>query len=234
MARTRDPEKQPNRILQMWRVLQMTRRYDSTITWWLILILVGAIALGVVAGILIGGGLLGLVLYIVAGVMLGLLVALIVLGRRAERAAYSQIEGEPGAVGAVIKSGLRRSWSGSEMPVNVSPKTRDAVYRTIGRGGIVLIAEGPRARTQRMLEEERRNVARIAPNVPVNVLHVGPDADSLPLYKVPSRLQRYKRSLTAAEVSAVSNRLASLSRTPGGVGIPKGIDPTRMRAPRPR
>lgn len=233
MAR-RDPDKEPNRIVQMWRVLKMTRRYDPAIVWWLILILVAGIGGGVLLGIVIGGSILGLVLYIVAGVMLGILVGLIVLGRRAERAAYSQIEGEPGAVGAVIKSGLRRSWTGSEMPVNVSPRTKDAVYRAIGRGGIVLIGEGPRSRTQRMLEEERRNVARIAPNVPVHFLYVGPDGDATPLYKVPSRLQRFKRTLTAAEVSAVSNRLSSLSRTPGGVGIPKGIDPTRVRAPRPR
>lgn len=234
MARTTDKPKQPNRFKQMWQVLQMTRRYEPTIVWWLILIFVACAGAGVVLGILTGGGVFGLVLYILAGVMLGLLLDLILLGRRAERAAYSQIEGQPGAVGSVMKSGLRRNWTGSEMPVNVSPGTRDAVYRAVGRGGVVLIGEGPRARTQRMLEKERRNVNRIAPNVPVNFLYVGPDADSTPLHRVPARLQRFKRTLTAAEVSAVSNRLASLSRTPGGVGIPKGIDPTRIRAPRPR
>lgn len=211
----------------------MTRRYDSTIVWWIVLSIVGPTAAGTGLGLLVGGSVFGLILYVVAGVMAGILVALIVLGRRAERAAYSQIEGQPGAVGAVIKSGLRRSWTGSEMPVNVSPKTRDAVYRAIGRGGIVLIGEGPRSRTQRMLEEERRNLSRIAPNVPVNFVYVGPDQDATPLYKVPSRLQRFKRSLTSAEVSAVSSRLVSLSRTPGGVGIPKGIDPTRVRMQRP-
>ena len=58
--------------------------------------------------------------------------------------------GQPGAVGAVLKNGLRRSWTGSERPINISPRTQDAVYRAVGRGGIVLIGEGPRSRTQRL------------------------------------------------------------------------------------
>jgi len=157
---------------------------------------------------------------------------LIILGRRAERAAYSQIEGQAGAVGAVLKNSVRRGWQTSEMPINVSPRTQDAVYRAVGRGGIALIGEGPKSRTQRMLEDERRSVARILPNVPVTFLYVGPDADSIPLYKLAGRLQRIKPALRKAEVLAVGNRLASLSKPP--IGIPKGMDPNRMRAQRPR
>ena len=161
----------------------------------------------------------------------GVLLVLIVLGRRAEAAAYSQIAGKPGAVGAVLKSGLRRSWTGSEMPVVVN-KSQDAVYRAVGRGGVVLIGEGPRSRTQPMLDKERANVHRILPNVPVNLLYVGPDPDSIGLSKIVPALARFKRTLTKAEVMAVSNRLASLGRN--GIPIPKGIDPNRVRAPRPR
>ena len=69
---------------------------------------------------------IGFVLYVVAGVLGGLLLLLIILGRLAEKAAYSQIAGQPGAVGAVLKSSLRRGWTASEMPVAVSPRTQDA------------------------------------------------------------------------------------------------------------
>src|SRR5690606_27872 len=117
----------------------------------------------------------GLILWIISGLLAGLLVFLIVLSRKAERAAYSQIKGQPGAVGAVLKSSLRRGWTASEIPVAVSPRTQDAVYRAVGRGGIALIGEGPKSRTTRMLEEERRKVARVAPNVPIHIIHVGPD-----------------------------------------------------------
>jgi len=233
MARPTKPEKEPGRIKQMWQVFQMTRRYDGSITWLLILSLLGPTGLSVLLAILFSrDNVIGFVLYVIAGVLGGVLVALIVLGRRAEAAAYSQIAGKPGAVGAVLKSGLRRSWTGSEMPINVSPRTQDAVYRAVGRGGVVLIGEGPRTRTQPMLDKERSNVQRVLPNVPVNLIYVGPDAGSTSLHKIVPTLQKLKRVLTKAEVQAVSNRLASLGR--GGLPIPKGIDPNRVRAPRPR
>ena len=231
MARS-TPEKEPGRIKQMWQVFQMTRRYDSAIIPLLLASFLVPTGLSVVLALIFSrDNILGLVLYIIAGVLAGVLLVLIVLGRRAEAAAYSQIAGKPGAVGAVLKSGLRRSWTGSEMPVVVN-KSQDAVYRAVGRGGVVLIGEGPRSRTQPMLDKERANVHRVLPNVPINLLYVGPDPDSVSLHKIVPALARYKRALTKAEVLAVSNRLASLGRN--GIPIPKGIDPNRVRAPRPR
>jgi hypothetical protein len=239
MARTKDstpkppkPRKEPGRLKQMYQVFQMTRRYDSTAIWWLLLSFLGPTLVGVVAALLLSGGnILTLVLYILAGVLGGVLVFLIVLGRLAEKAAYSQIVGQPGAVGAVLKNSLRRGWTASEMPVAFN-KTQDAVYRAVGRGGVALIGEGPRSRTQRMLEDERKGISRIIPNVPVSFLYVGPDADSVPLHKLAGRLRSLKRVLRKQEVLAVTNRLNSLGKN--ALPIPKGIDPTRVRAARPR
>lgn len=237
MARTTNTApkapKEPGRLKQMYQVFQMTRRYDSLAIWFLLLGFLGPILVGLLLAFLLARDqILGFVLYIVAGVLGGLLVFLIVLGRRAERAAYSQIAGQPGAVGAVLKSSLRRGWTASEMPVAVSPKTQDAVYRAVGRGGVALIGEGPRSRTQPMLEGERRNITRILPNVPVTFLYVGPDAESVPLHKLPVKLRSIKSALRKPEILAVSNRLNSLGRN--GLPIPKGMDPTKVRAPRPR
>jgi hypothetical protein len=228
------PAKEPGRLAQMWQVFSMTRRYDKAIVPILIAALLVPIVVAVLLSVFVAAGNpVVIVLYIVAGVLAGVLLALILLGRRAEKAAYGQIEGQPGAVGAVLKNSLRRSWRASELPVNVSPRTQDAVYRAVGRGGVVLIGEGPKSRTKRMLDDENRKVARIVPNVTVNYLYVGPDADATPLYQVARRLNRFKPSLSRAEVVAVSNRLASLSRG-ANLPIPKGIDPNRVRAPRPR
>ncbi len=238
MARTQNsapkPAKEPGRLKQMYQVFQMTRRYDSNAIWWFLLAFLAPVLVGILAGILISGvgNVFGFVLWIISGVLGGILMFLIVLGRLAERAAYSQIQGKPGAVGAVLKSSLRRGWTASEMPVAVSPKTQDAVYRAVGTGGVVLIGEGPKSRTQKMLDEERRRVTRILPNVSVNFLHVGPDVDSVPLHKLAGRMARFKRSLNKSEIHAVSNRLSSLGKNQ--LPIPKGVDPTRARAPRPR
>lgn len=236
MARTRSAtkaKKEPGRLKQMWQVFQMTRRYDSKAVWYLALGFAVPLAVGLAVGLVFNSGsVFGLVLWIIAGVMGGLLSALVILGRRAERAAYSQIEGHPGAVGSVLKSSLRRGWIASEMPVAVNGRTQDAVYRAVGRGGVVLIGEGPRSRTSKMIDEERRKIGRILPNVPVNVVQVGPDADAVPLHKLATRLRKFKRTLNKAEVLAVNNRLNSFGKT--GLPIPKGVDPFKARAARPR
>ncbi|MGN6200237.1 DUF4191 domain-containing protein [Humibacter sp.] len=224
--------KEPGRIKQMWQVFQMTRRYDSRAQWYMLGTLLLGAAIGVVLALtLTGGNVFSLVLWIVAGVLLGALGAIIVLGRRAERAAYSQIEGQPGAVGAVLRSSLKRSWRGSEMPVAVNGRTRDAVYRAVGRGGVVLIGEGPATRTHKMVEDERRKIARIVPNVPINVFNVGPDPDAVPLHKLAGRMAKIKVALTKPEVLAVDNRLGSLGTQ---MPIPKGVDPLKVRPQRAR
>lgn len=236
MARTKNttpkPAKEPGRLKQMYQVFQMTRRYDSTAIWWMALGFAVPLLVGLAMGLLFSGdSIFGMVLWIVAGVLGGLLGFLIILGRKAERAAYSQIEGQPGAVGAVLKSSLPRGWTGSEMPVAISPKTQDAVYRAVGKGGVVLIGEGPATRTQKMVDDERRKIARILPNVPINVLQVGPDEDAVPLHKLSRRLGRFKKALNKAEIYAVSNRVSSLHKGPN-LPIPKGIDPMKARAQR--
>jgi hypothetical protein len=214
----------------MWQVFQMTKRYDSKIVLFLILgFLVPVVVAVALALILSPGNAVTITLWVVAGVMGGVLAMLIILGRRAEKAAYSQIEGQPGAVGAVLRSSLKRGWVGSEMPVAVNGKTQDAVYRAVGRGGVVLISEGPKTRTARMVDEERRKVARVGGNVTVTVISVGPDTDAVPLHKLARRLTRLKSTLTKAEVVAVNNRLTSIATK---MPIPKGVDPMKARPQR--
>jgi len=234
MARSKEKSpktpKKPGRIKQMWQVFQMTRRYDSNITWILILGFLLPVLISVGLALLLSpGSVLTIILWAVAGVLAGILVMLIILGRRAEKAAYSQIEGQPGAVGAVLRSSLKRGWVGSEMPVAVNGKTQDAVYRAVGRGGVVLISEGPKTRTARMLDEERRRVAKVGGNVTVTIISVGPDEDAVPLHKLARRLTRIKPTLTKAEVLAVNNRLSSMATK---LPIPKGVDPMKARPQR--
>jgi hypothetical protein len=226
------PTKQPGRLAQMWQVFQMTRRYDNTMIWWLLLSILGPVAVGITLALtLTDGNVFTTVMWIIAGVLGGLLLGLIVLGRRAERAAYSQIEGQPGAVGAVIKSVLKRGWIANEMPIAVNPKTQDAIYRCVGRGGIVLIAEGPVSRTQRLADDEKRKTSKIVPNVPITVLNVGPDEESVKLYRLGWRMTRIKHVLTKNEVVVINNRLSSLGTN---IPIPKGMDPLRARPSRAR
>lgn len=221
------PEKGPNRFKQMWQVFQMTRKRDSALIWWMLLSFVAPTAIGVTLGIVFNGGWFVVLLWSLLGVMAGVLLTMIVLGRRAERAAYAQIEGQPGAVGAVLRSGIRGGWITQEMPVGVT-KQQDALYRAVGRGGIVLIAEGDPSRTAKLISDEEKKAARLAANVPVFIMYVG-TADGVPLSKLTARIRKHRNVLTKAEVQAVHKRLSSIqSQLP----IPKGIDPTKARVPR--
>jgi hypothetical protein len=218
----------------MWRVLQMTRRGDKWIVPILLVSFLGPLALGIILPFtVLPGGIFTKILWITTGVLAGLLLALVILGNRAETVAYRQIAGQPGAVGAILQGSLRRAWQASEFPVQVNPRTQDAVYRAVGKCGVVLIAEGPKTRVKKILDDEKKMVARAVPQVPIHVVHVGPDADSTALPKLRKTLYKFKKELNKAEVLAVSHRLSSLKK-PGSIPMPKGIDPFKARAPKPR
>lgn len=223
--------KKQGRIRQMIEIYRTTKVHDRNLTLALLLSFIAPVVVGVLLAWLIPGTWLNWVLWPVTGILVGILLVMIVLGRRAEKTAYQQIEGRPGAVGAVVQSALRRSWRGSEVPVAMN-RSQDAVYRVVGRGGVVLISEGSRQRTQRMASDEERKIKRAMRNVEVVHLYVGAEDGGIALHQLSKTLVRLKSKLSRAEVGAVYNRLSSLQSTP--VGIPKGMDPNRVRSQRPR
>lgn len=223
--------KSAGRIKQMYQVYKNTKVHDKALAPLMLLAFVGPIAAALLIAWLLPGGWIGWVLWPITGVLAGVLVAMIILGRRAETVAYTQIEGKPGAVGAVVQSALRGTWRGSEVPVAMT-RQQDAVYRVIGRAGVVLISEGSVQRTRRIAQDEERKLRRAVTNVPITHLYVGPDEGAVPLPRLTKELRKLKPALSRSEIAAVYNRVSSLQSAP--IGIPKGIDPMRVRAQRPR
>ncbi len=219
------PKKQ-GRVKQMVEVFKMTRRYDPNVPWLMLLVFLGVVVVGLVLGIFVfsGNWITGLIM----GITLGLLGALLVLSRRAERAAFAQIEGKPGASGAALNT-LKRGWIVEEQPVAVNPRTQDAVFRAIGRPGIVLITEGPSTRVRTLVDSERKRLKRILPNVTVHVIETGRGEGQVELSKLTKKLQKFKPELTKVEVGAVNKRISSLGNK---LPIPKGIDPYKARPDR--
>lgn len=205
----------------------MTVRVDPSTRWWLLLAFAGPIVLGLVVGLLSGHP----IYFTILGLLLGILAGMFLLGRRAERAAYMNLEGQKGAAGAALSS-IRRGWTIEQEPVAVEARSQDMVFRALGRAGIVLVGDGPPTRVRKLLESERRKVARVVPNVPVHVFTVGDGGSDgeVPLRKLASRVQRLKPQLTKQEVAAVQKRLKAL----GGIRppVPQGIDPMRARPDR--
>lgn len=216
---------------QLWRVYKITAKNDPSSAWVALLGFLLAVAAGLLIGFFLGGGNpWSLTLWIITGTTSGLLIAMIIMSRRAERSAYKQIEGQAGAVSAVLNSQIRRSWRATPTPVAINAKSREAVYRMIGKPGVVLIGEGGTARVGQMLQDEARKIQRIAPGVTIHQLKVTTDDSGVRIYDLLKTVYKLKKSLSRAEVTAVANRIESL----GGFSmpIPKGIDPMKVRPPK--
>lgn len=213
------------RIAQMRQVFAMTRKADPSVVWWMLLVAAAVLLTALLIGLLTGHPIYATVL----GLPMAVLGAMFVLARKAERAAYLQIEGEPGAAGAALRV-LRRGWSVEEAPVALDPRTQDSVFRCIGRAGVVLVGDGPPHRIGRLLESERRKVARVVPSVPIHVVQAGSGEGQVPLRKVGKQVMKMKPKLTKAETAVVAKRLKAL----GGIRppIPQGVDPMRARVDR--
>lgn len=216
--------KEPGRLKQMAQVFQMTRRNDPMVVWWMLLAGLGVVAIGLLIGILINNWITTLLI----SIPLGLLAAIFILSRRAEKAAFSQLEGRPGAAGAAM-SVLRRGWIVKEEPVAAN-RHQDMTFLAVGRPGVVLVTEGPVNRVREMVSAERKRIGRVLPNVPINVIHAGSDENQTALHEVGKKMKKLPKQLSKLEVSAVDKRLTTLSinRLP----IPKGIDPNKVRPSR--
>jgi uncharacterized membrane protein YeaQ/YmgE (transglycosylase-associated protein family) len=223
--------KEKGRVGQIIEVLGLVIKRDKLAILWLALGTLGPIAGGIALALFATGGEpISFVVSIILGLLVGLLGFLIVLGQLTQKLMYSNLQGQVGAVSALLKNQLRRSWRGNEVPIRMN-KSQDIVYRVIGRPGVVIISEGVRSRVAPLVDDARKEANRIVPGVPVHVLHVGDDG--LVLKNLFPTLYKLKGTVRRQEILVVSNRLNSIAKTPQSM-MPKGIDPTKMRAPRPR
>lgn len=168
------------------------------------------------------------------GALVGLLGALFLMTRLSTTVMYRKLDGMPGAAGHILSTNLGRKWQSSEMPIGINPKTQEAVYRAIGRGGIVLVGEGARGRLTRLMNEARVKAERVAHGVPITVFYVGDGEDDVHISKLSKSIKKLPKSINKATMAAVIRRIESVSQSLASLPIPKGIDPTKMRAGRPR
>ena len=113
--------------------------------------------------------------------LVGLLAALIMFGRRAQRSAISQIEGKPGAAASVLGL-LRRGWKVE--PGIAFNRHQDVAHRLVGPPGIVLIGEGNPNRLRPLLTSERRKHERVASEATITEIVVGDDTGQVPLRRL--------------------------------------------------
>ena len=221
------------RIQQFRDTYRMARRSDSRIGLWILGSFLVVAALGVLVFFVLlptGDSLLGKIIGVIGALLFGTLAALIVFGRRAQRAAYSQMEGQPGAAAAALRM-LRRGWKTD--PAVAFNKQQDVVHRVVGPPGIVLIGEGTSpSRLRQLLATERRKHERVAAEVPIHELICGNGDGEVPLPKLARHVQKLGRSVKPAEMTDILNRLKALDAQRSTIPLPKGPVPTSMKGMR--
>ena len=224
--RNADGTKKPGRLKQMLEVFKYTQEVDRSTLPLMILAVVGAIAVGVLLTLLIfDSPWYGIFM----GLAVGVLIAMIILARKAERAAFDRIKGQTGAALAAMQS-IRRGWNVEDEPVQIDPRSQKMLFRASGRAGIAVVAEDSSSISMKLLEKERRSIRRVLQheNVPVHQIVVGDGDGEIPLHKLPTHMQRMKKQLTKDEAAQVTKRLYALRRSLRE-SIPKGVDPMRAR-----
>lgn len=217
------PAKQ-SRTAQIRAAYTMTRRVDRMVGWVTLAAALLTVAVFVAIGFVVGHPVyLGIM-----GLMLGVLVATIVFGRRAEKAAFSQVEGQPGAAAAALNM-MRRGWTVT--PAVAVNRNQDVVHRAVGRPGVVLVGEGTSpTRVSALIATEKRKVARFVPEVPIYDVQAGNESGQIPLRKLNRHLMKLPRNLKTHQVSEVNRRLKALGAM--SLPIPKGPMPRNVRMPR--
>lgn len=225
------PAPATGRIAQMRQAYRITKNSDPNIGLILLLwfLLVGGV-FAVAMLLLFDRGVLGIVLASVFGVLTGILGALIVFGRRAERAAYAQVEGQPGAAASALQM-LRRGWI--VKPVVAFTKNQDIVHRVVGKPGVILVGEGNPNRVKSLIASEKRKHARIVgESVPIVEVVVGREEGQVPLPKLNRHIQRMKKAVKPAEQTAIVNKLKALDAMRPAAPMPRGPVPTSMKSAR--
>ena len=182
------------------------------------------LAVIVALGVLIS---LPLLLLVPLAVMGALTAAVVVIGRRASKAAFAGLEGQPGAAAAILSS-LRGHWHVA--PAIAMTRSQDFVHRVVGRPGVVLVAEGQGARPRELLIAELRKVKRVAGDVPIYDIVVGDGPGQVPLKKLQVHMMKLPRNLKGKEVNAMEARLKAMGSM--AMPMPKGPLPRGGKVPR--
>ena len=219
------PEKKQGRIKQILAAYQMTAKVDKK---------VGPILLGIFFGIAAVFAVLALFVgpwfvWTILGFPVALLATTIVFGRRVEKAAYSQIEGQTGAAASALQT-LRRGWTVS--PAVAVTKNADIVHRVVGRPGIILVGEGQPSRVKNLLTAERKKHERVAGGAPVTVIVAGDNEGEIGIRKLSKHVMKLPPVLQPSEITDLLARLKALDAVRPQVPMPKGPIPTSMKGAR--
>ena len=224
-ARTAKRVASKQRRAQFWQAFQMQRKDDKALIPILAGTVVAATAVLFLLGALFGAQWLTLPL----GVVLGVLLSVIIFGRRLQRSVYSKADGQPGAAGWALEN-MRGPWRVTQAVAGTTQL--DAVHRVVGRPGVILVAEGAPTRVKGLLAQEKKKVARLVGDTPIYDIVVGNEEGQVTLAKLQRHLTKLPRNIDTKRMDSLDSRLSAISSRAGGAAMPKGPMPAgaKMRS----
>jgi hypothetical protein len=202
----------------VYQAFKLTRSTDPRLVPYMVLYGVLAIAVVYVLATLLSGS---LYLPIPVAILAGVVVAMFVFSRRAQKQMFTQSEGKPGAAGWMLERQLKGEW---RITQGVAGSAQlDAVHRLIGRPGIVLVGEGAPYRVRGLVAQEKKRIARIAGDTPIYDVVVGNGEGEVRLAKLSRYLVKLPTNLSREQVKALEKRLAALGG--GRPPLPQGPMP---------
>ena len=172
-----------------------------------------------------------LYVWIPLALLAALLTTTFVFGRRAQKAAYAGVEGQPGAAAAILNT-MRGDWRVT--PAVGVNRDQELVHRVLGRPGVVLVAEagpnGVHRGTKNLIGNEKRRLTRVVGDTPVYEVLVGDAEGQVPLRGLEKHFAKLPRNLKPKRVNELDAMLKALPSNP--LPIPKGPLPKGARIPR--
>ena len=208
------------RLGQLKLAFSVTRKGDPKMLPLVLGTLVITLAVFVLLGVLLGHVVYGSII----GVMFAFLAGTLVFGRRVQRTAFTQVEGQLGA-GAAVLSNMRGNWRVT--PAVAFTKEQDLLHQVIGRPGIILVGEGSPNRVRGLIVAQKRQLARVVGETPVYDVVVGDAEGQIPLKGLEKHFLRLPRNIKPAQVNVLETRLKAI-RGSSAMPIPKGPMPTRV------
>jgi len=200
---------------QIFEAFKIQRREDK----WLLPWMIGALLLA--TAVVFGLGFIWGVQWITLplGIGIGMLLAVLIFGRRVQRNVYSKADGQPGAAAWALEN-LRGRWKVT--PAVAGTTQLDAVHRVIGRPGVVLVAEGAPHRVKSLLAQEKKRVSRVVgESTPIYDVMVGTEDGQVQLRLLQRHLMKLPRNISPKQMDALESKFAALGSR-GGAAIPKG------------
>lgn len=203
---------------------RMAREQDPKLGW----ILLGILVLGMALFIGLGAWTDNMLTWVIVGLATTIMALSIVFSRRAMRAAYKSIEGQPGAAVAVVQNMTKAGWGIT--PAVAANKQQDLVHRAVGRPGVVLIGEGTSPALPGLMASERKRTQRFVAEIPISEIVIGEGEGQVRIAGLDKYLRKMPQVLAPGEVTTLRRKLEALTTMP--VPMPKGPIPKNGRVPR--